>query len=1193
MIDSGNFKLSFSKDSYLDSDKKLKKNVIFIKNEVKNRINIKNILKDSITSNNNNNNKISSLSKQTKNLPNALSETSESTKIQKNSDKNSLVTDLTNKTNPETSQTHNPGFKFSSSNSIICNNINNFININNTNKTITKTNQTKTITNNLNNHCFSNPTLINGNIKNAFSLEKKNTNSYQKINPPVNKLNNIKNSIGNQTRVKNHEISNDEKSEIIKDRSNVLSDQIKKINSKIQYENFNNYSSLHKNNYKESKIVNDINKAKNNLLEYNYKPFETEVKNKSNILNTNFKANKFAIPTNQAGMKNNNIVKNYRELDELNKKAQEEKLRYELLAQTNNVNKYKNKSQIIDSFPGATDKINHKENDKCPNIINDLDAYPSVENSILNKITNFEDASFLKRNEFHTNENHIGKLGLKKINSVIKNTKKSNVSYENNKEKILTDFHHNYSYFITNDPSNGKKTKFIDEIFTNLNYNNTENNINEIENSKLKTLSMNKKLNTSIKSLTNDSINSKNNLNDDLNPNKQDSPNCNLNDISNNNDLFPLVQAPNPNSSQIKTVSKKSDSRSKNYNKGEKFSDTCLNSDLNSYKININQNNIPDSSFSSNNKNISNNKLLQLSFNTQVNPLDTDINIIENNRDKDREKDKLIINEMFNEETEINVKPSNAFSADNYFNKLSDRTHDKNFNKRTYLEKIALKNVGYKNLLNNSKKAKDNPKELQYANGILNSVNNSKNKIPLATQNVKFNLDKSAGGKNNNPSSLLNKKIPYIQVKKYINKYLNEKSANKQNISIIKDSNSIMNYELQSAKILNTDPNENTEKTKIKLMKNLNIDVDLNNKTDANITAKKNSLNQINYLNTAEPNPLADQTQFTDSNAKKTIFSDNQLYEFDENYDLNNLSSERIPYSKNSLRNNYHIDGSEANYSNHLDRGVFIKENKKPDNSVKDIQAKERPKNTFSPKQHPKNICENSNENNNNTILYLSVIEFINRNFKPFEILEIIEKIRSDSIFYLGEMNAKFQIFYSQIDLIKNFIEIALQRKELNVSSKINKDQIHKETQNSESYRSYNTGSSDTRSSGNTKNYNYNIEKIIDDENGNYIVKIGDHIDYRYEIISELGQGSFGQAVKCYDHKNREFVCVKIIKNNKKFIKQSKIEIGLLEFIQENDPEDEKNIVRILNNFPFRNHNVNFNYFFGFIHNKLIDLFKI
>jgi len=28
-----------------------------------------------------------------------------------------------------------------------------------------------------------------------------------------------------------------------------------------------------------------------------------------------------------------------------------------------------------------------------------------------------------------------------------------------------------------------------------------------------------------------------------------------------------------------------------------------------------------------------------------------------------------------------------------------------------------------------------------------------------------------------------------------------------------------------------------------------------------------------------------------------------------------------------------------------------------------------------------------------------------------------------------------------------------------------------------------------------------------------------DHIGYRFEIMEKLGSGSFGQALKCFDHK--------------------------------------------------------------------------
>ena len=48
-----------------------------------------------------------------------------------------------------------------------------------------------------------------------------------------------------------------------------------------------------------------------------------------------------------------------------------------------------------------------------------------------------------------------------------------------------------------------------------------------------------------------------------------------------------------------------------------------------------------------------------------------------------------------------------------------------------------------------------------------------------------------------------------------------------------------------------------------------------------------------------------------------------------------------------------------------------------------------------------------------------------------------------------------------------------------------------------------------------------------DDERGDYTIVLGDHLCYRYEIVDILGKGSFGQVVRCIDHKTGVLVAVK------------------------------------------------------------------
>lgn len=72
-----------------------------------------------------------------------------------------------------------------------------------------------------------------------------------------------------------------------------------------------------------------------------------------------------------------------------------------------------------------------------------------------------------------------------------------------------------------------------------------------------------------------------------------------------------------------------------------------------------------------------------------------------------------------------------------------------------------------------------------------------------------------------------------------------------------------------------------------------------------------------------------------------------------------------------------------------------------------------------------------------------------------------------------------------------------------------------------------------------------------DDDRGDYSIVKGDHLAYRYEIVDVLGKGSFGQVVRCIDHKTGGLVAIKIIRNKKRFHQQALVEVNILQRLKE------------------------------------------
>lgn len=98
-----------------------------------------------------------------------------------------------------------------------------------------------------------------------------------------------------------------------------------------------------------------------------------------------------------------------------------------------------------------------------------------------------------------------------------------------------------------------------------------------------------------------------------------------------------------------------------------------------------------------------------------------------------------------------------------------------------------------------------------------------------------------------------------------------------------------------------------------------------------------------------------------------------------------------------------------------------------------------------------------------------------------------------------------------------------------------------------------------------------------DNEKHDYILYVNDVLGNeegrKYVILDLLGQGTFGQVVKCQRVKTGELVAVKVIKNQPAYFNQSMMEVTVLELLNgKHDPQDRHHIVRMRDTFIFRQH---------------------
>ncbi|KAE8589132.1 hypothetical protein XENTR_v10022898 [Xenopus tropicalis] len=115
--------------------------------------------------------------------------------------------------------------------------------------------------------------------------------------------------------------------------------------------------------------------------------------------------------------------------------------------------------------------------------------------------------------------------------------------------------------------------------------------------------------------------------------------------------------------------------------------------------------------------------------------------------------------------------------------------------------------------------------------------------------------------------------------------------------------------------------------------------------------------------------------------------------------------------------------------------------------------------------------------------------------------------------------------------------------------------------------RSYSQSSSRSRQSSRR------AKSVEDDVEGHLIYHSGDWLQERYEIVSTLGEGTFGRVVQCVDHRRGGArVALKIIKNVEKYKEAARLEINVLEKINEKDPENKHLCVQMYDWFDYHGH---------------------
>ncbi|CAD6592562.1 MAG: U4/U6 small nuclear ribonucleoprotein prp4 [Alectoria sarmentosa] len=93
-----------------------------------------------------------------------------------------------------------------------------------------------------------------------------------------------------------------------------------------------------------------------------------------------------------------------------------------------------------------------------------------------------------------------------------------------------------------------------------------------------------------------------------------------------------------------------------------------------------------------------------------------------------------------------------------------------------------------------------------------------------------------------------------------------------------------------------------------------------------------------------------------------------------------------------------------------------------------------------------------------------------------------------------------------------------------------------------------------------------------DDSEAYYKVILGELLDGRYHVQSNLGKGMFSGVVRATDQNTKRLVAIKLIRNNETMKKAGLKEIEILQKLSYADPEDKKHMIRLERYFEHKSH---------------------